>query len=83
MKKCKQQHFFKQKNEKTFFTYSFAAALTGIVTAQTTPDTIAFTLNKSHNICIKACINQSDTLVLMFHSSASGVSLTNQLNFSP
>ncbi|MBK9016758.1 MAG: aspartyl protease family protein [Saprospiraceae bacterium] len=40
------------------------------------PDTIRFTLNKQHNICVKARINQSDTLTLMYHSSATGVTLT-------
>jgi hypothetical protein len=36
---------------------------------------IPFTLNKQSNICIKARINNSDTLSLMFHSSYQGVSV--------
>jgi hypothetical protein len=46
--------------------------------AQAKPDTIYFTLNKQHNICVKARINQSDTLILMYHSSATGVTLTKE-----
>jgi hypothetical protein len=44
--------------------------------AQAQSDTIYFTLNKQHNICVKAQINQSDYLTLMYHSSATGVTLT-------
>lgn len=51
---------------------------TCVAVAQREPDTIAFTLNKQSNICIKARVNQSDTLTLMFHSSASGVMLTKE-----
>lgn len=36
---------------------------------------IPFALNKQSNICIKARINNSDTLSLMFHSSYQGVSV--------
>jgi hypothetical protein len=50
----------------------------GIAGAQTLPDTIPFTLNKQSNICIRASINQADSLVLMFHSSATGVTLTRE-----
>lgn len=48
--------------------------LTPSVKSQT--DTIPFTFNKASNICIKARINDSDTLTLMFHATASGISLT-------
>jgi hypothetical protein len=44
--------------------------------AQTLPDTIAFTLNSQSNICIRANINGADSMLLMFHSAYSGVSLT-------
>lgn len=46
--------------------------------AQTKSDTIAFTLNKQSNICIKARIDNSDTLTLMFHTSASDITLTRE-----
>jgi hypothetical protein len=38
-------------------------------------DTLAFSLNKQSNVCIKARINDSDTLLLMFHTSYNGVSV--------
>lgn len=46
--------------------------------AQVKSDTIAFTLNKQSNICIKARIDNSDTLTLMFHTSASDITLTRE-----
>ena len=46
--------------------------------AQTLPDTIPFVLNAQSNICIRARVNDSDTLLLMFHSSATGVMLTQE-----
>lgn len=48
------------------------------VIAQSQSDTVAFTLNRQSNICIKACINNSDTLVLMFHSASTGITLLNE-----
>jgi hypothetical protein len=38
-------------------------------------DTIDFVLNKQNNVSVKARINNSDTLNLMFHSSYQGVSV--------
>lgn len=46
--------------------------------AQTLPDTIPFFLNKQYNICIRARVNGADSLVLMFHSSSTGVTLTEE-----
>ena len=43
--------------------------------AQKQSDTLAFSLNKQSNICIKARLNNSDTLSLMFHTSYTGVSV--------
>jgi hypothetical protein len=64
--------------KKTALTLLFLSASIGLAGAQQGPDTIAFTLNKQSNICVKARVNQSDTLTLMFHSSASGVTLTRE-----
>jgi Aspartyl protease len=58
-----------------FILLAFTIALS-TATAQTKSDTIPFTLNKQHNICIKASVNGSETLTLMFHSSSTGVTLT-------
>lgn len=46
--------------------------------AQIKSDTIAFTLNRQSNICLKAKIDNSDTLILMFHTSASDITLTRE-----
>lgn len=54
----------------------FFAVACYTATAQTKPDTIPFTLNQQHNICVKASVNGSETLTLMFHSSSTGVTLT-------
>ncbi len=62
--------------KKTFFALILLAVASGTATAQIRPDTILFTLNKQHNICVKASVNGSDTLTLMFHSSSTGVTLT-------
>ena len=62
--------------KKILLVCQLLAVFTLSIQAQNRPDTINFTLNKQHNICIKACINQSDTLTLMYHSSATGVTLT-------
>ena len=40
------------------------------------PDTIAFITTEQHNIVVPAVVNGTDTLMLMFHSSFRGVSLT-------
>lgn len=55
---------------------SFMLACMSIAKAQSASDTIPFTLNSQSNICIWACINGADSLLLMFHSSNSGVALT-------
>lgn len=49
-----------------------------VLKAQSQSDTIAFSLNRQNNICIKARINNADTLVLMFHSASTGITLTNE-----
>jgi hypothetical protein len=54
----------------------FFAVACYTASAQTQPDTIPFTLNQQHNICVKASVNGSETLTLMFHSSSTGVTLT-------
>jgi len=41
-------------------------------------DTLTFNLNKHNNICIKARINNSDTLSLMFHTSSTGLTVTKE-----
>lgn len=46
-----------------------------MINGQTASDTIPFTLNKQSNICIKAQINGSDTLTLMFHTAATGITI--------
>jgi predicted aspartyl protease len=48
---------------------------THVSNGQIASDTIPFTLNKQSNICIKAQINGSDTLILMFHTAASGITI--------
>jgi hypothetical protein len=63
---------------KTLLVLALSAAFSGIVRGQNKPDTIPFFLNKQHNICVKARVNQSDTLILMFHSSSTGVTLTQE-----
>lgn len=45
------------------------------VKAQNQSDTLDFTLNKQNNIFLKARINNSETLNLMFHTSYNGVSV--------
>ncbi|OYU92716.1 MAG: hypothetical protein CFE21_22965, partial [Bacteroidetes bacterium B1(2017)] len=59
--------------QKTFvlFLFPILASATGI-------DTLSFRLNKQSNICIKARINNSDTLTLMFHTSSTGVTITKE-----
>ncbi len=64
--------------KKTLLAFTLFAAIASMARAQTKPDTITFTFNKQNNICIKARINQSDTLTLMYHSSSTGVTLTNE-----
>lgn len=49
-----------------------------VLQAQSQSDTIAFSLNRQSNICIKARINNADTLVLMFHSASTGITLLNE-----
>lgn len=56
----------------------FLLACTTSAIAQTRPDTIPFFLNAQNNICIRARVNDSDTLLLMFHTSATGVMLTRE-----
>jgi hypothetical protein len=49
-----------------------------LANGQSKSDTIAFVLNKQNNICIKAKVDQSDTLLLMFHTSANDITLTRE-----
>jgi predicted aspartyl protease len=59
--------------QKTFvlFLFPIFASAIGI-------DTLSFRLNKQSNICIKARINNSDTLTLMFHTSSTGLTVTRE-----
>ena len=61
-------------------TYLLLLIITGLgsVRAQSLPDTIPFILNRQNNLCIKARINYSDTVLLMFHSSATGLMITRE-----
>ena len=61
--------------KKPLFLLFFLTFYALLSNAQTAPDTIPFTLNKQSNICVKAQINGSDTLILMFHTAASGVTI--------
>jgi hypothetical protein len=46
--------------------------------AMSQTDTLHFTLNPQNNICIKARVNNSDTLSLMFHTSSTGITVTKE-----
>lgn len=46
--------------------------------AMSQSDTLHFTLNEQNNICIKARVNNSDTLSLMFHTSSTGITVTKE-----
>lgn len=46
--------------------------------AMSQSDTLHFTLNAQSNICIKARVNNSDTLSLMFHTSSTGITVTKE-----
>lgn len=54
-----------------FFLFPIFASAIGI-------DTLSFRLNKQNNICIKAQINNSDNLSLMFHTSSTGLTVTKE-----
>lgn len=41
-------------------------------------DTIPFFLSESHNICFKVCVNEKDTLTLMFDTGATGFPITKE-----
>lgn len=43
--------------------------------SQTVSDTIPFFLNNQKNICIHAKINETDSVVLMFHTASTGMTL--------
>ena len=62
--------------KKTLLYCLFLSGLAKEIHAQT--DTIYFTLNKQSNVCIKARINNSDTLTLMFHTASTGITLTQE-----
>jgi hypothetical protein len=64
--------------KKTLLVWALSTAFADIACGQNQSDTIPFFLNKQHNICIKARVNQSDSLILMFHSSSTGVTLTKE-----
>jgi predicted aspartyl protease len=59
--------------QKTFVLFLFP-----ILTSAIGIDTLSFRLNIQSNICIKARINNSDTLTLMFHTSSTGVTITKE-----
>ncbi len=67
-----------QTMKKTLLACTLFVAFVGIAYGQNKPDTIPFFLNKQSNICIKARINQSDSMILMFHSSSTGLTLTKE-----
>jgi hypothetical protein len=60
--------------KKLYFTVLFIAFL-GQITAQGKVERISFSLNKQSNVCIRARVNTADSLVLMFHSASTGVTL--------
>lgn len=64
--------------KKTLLVCSIFAAFVSMACGQNKPDTIPFFLNQQSNICIKARVNQSDSMILMFHSSSTGVTLTKE-----
>lgn len=39
---------------------------------------MAFSLNSQSNICLKAKLNDSDTLIMMFHTASTGVTVTKE-----
>lgn len=59
--------------QKTFvlFLFPIFASAIGI-------DTLRFSLNKQNNICLKARINNSELLSLMFHTSSTGLTVTKE-----
>ncbi len=61
--------------KKPLFLLFFLTFYALLSNAQIAPDTIPFTLNKQSNICIKAQVNGSDTLILMFHTAATGITI--------
>lgn len=74
----------KHGNQKITYIYQMKYTIllfllfTSIAFPQSKIDTINFTLNQQSNICIKARIDDSDTLLLMFHTSASDITLTRE-----
>ena len=64
--------------KKALLACALFASFVGMACGQNLPDTIPFFLNKQSNICIKARVNQSDSLILMFHSSSTGLTLTKE-----
>ena len=58
------------------FVFTFSASGQYLFGQKTLPDTIPFTLTPYSNISIRAVLNQTDTLDLMFHTAVNSVSLT-------
>lgn len=50
-----------------------------VAIGQIKSETIPFFINKQSNICIKALINDRDSVVLMFHSASNGLTLLKEV----
>ena len=50
-----------------------------VAIGQRKSETIPFFINKQSNICIKALINDRDSVVLMFHSASNGLTLLKEV----
>lgn len=62
---------------KALFTLFASLAMLAFLSAQT-PDTIPFTLTPANNISVQGVLNDTDTLELMLHTAASGMTLTRE-----
>ncbi len=60
--------------KKIFLSFFFCVYLSSFAFCQTDP--IAFTLNNQSNICVKAKLNEADSLTMMFHTSSTGITVT-------
>ncbi len=63
-----------------FIALSFLLFLSSnVAIGQIKSETIPFFINKQSNICIKALINDRDSVVLMFHSASNGLTLLKEV----
>ena len=60
----------------TFFICLICILINNSVSGQT--ETLLFKLNRQSNICLSAKLNDSDTLLMMFHTSSTGVTVTKE-----